>query len=130
MEYMVGLVLALAVFAGSVAVGLTRDKAFFAAAMMAIATYYVLFAAMAKAPRFASSAEVPFTILLPAFVTSELKTVEEGKRYDLVVTPTNLDAPGIGVFRIETDCAIKKHRIQQAFAIVRKPSAAETAAKP
>ncbi len=60
----------------------------------------------------------------------ELKTVEEGKRYDLVVTPTNLDAPGIGVFRIETDCAIKKHRIQQAFAIVRKPSAAETAAKP
>lgn len=47
MEYMVGLVLALALFAGSVAVGLTRDKAFFAIAMFAIATYYVLFAAMA-----------------------------------------------------------------------------------
>ena len=29
---------------------------------------------MARAPKFRSSAEVPFSILLPAFVTSELKT--------------------------------------------------------
>ena len=33
-----------------------------------------MFAQMAKAPRFSSQAEVPFSILLPAFVTSELKT--------------------------------------------------------
>jgi flagellar biosynthetic protein FliP len=33
-----------------------------------------LFAELAEAPPFASSAEVPFSILLPAFVTSELKT--------------------------------------------------------
>lgn len=33
-----------------------------------------MFAEMAKAPRFAKPAEVPFSILLPAFVTSELKT--------------------------------------------------------
>ncbi|WP_298284266.1 flagellar type III secretion system pore protein FliP [Novosphingobium sp.] len=33
-----------------------------------------MFADMAKAPRFASTAEVPYSILLPAFVTSELKT--------------------------------------------------------
>jgi flagellar biosynthetic protein FliP len=33
-----------------------------------------MFAAMAKAPRFAKTADVPFSILLPAFVTSELKT--------------------------------------------------------
>lgn len=33
-----------------------------------------MFAEMAKAPKFASPAEVPFSILLPAFVTSELKT--------------------------------------------------------
>ena len=33
-----------------------------------------MFADMANAPRFASSADVPFSILLPAFVTSELKT--------------------------------------------------------
>jgi flagellar biosynthesis protein FliP len=33
-----------------------------------------MFAEMAKAPRFARPADVPFSILLPAFVTSELKT--------------------------------------------------------
>ncbi|WP_395328985.1 flagellar type III secretion system pore protein FliP [Novosphingobium sp. BL-8H] len=33
-----------------------------------------MFADMAKAPRFANTADVPFSILLPAFVTSELKT--------------------------------------------------------
>ena len=33
-----------------------------------------MFAQMAKAPKFASSADIPFSILLPAFVTSELKT--------------------------------------------------------
>ncbi len=33
-----------------------------------------MFASMAKAPRFAKPDDVPFTILLPAYVTSELKT--------------------------------------------------------
>jgi len=33
-----------------------------------------MFAEMAKAPKFARSQDVPFSILLPAFVTSELKT--------------------------------------------------------
>ncbi|MBC6436505.1 flagellar type III secretion system pore protein FliP [Nostoc sp. HG1] len=33
-----------------------------------------LFADIAKAPKFENSADVPFSILLPAFVTSELKT--------------------------------------------------------
>jgi flagellar biosynthetic protein FliP len=33
-----------------------------------------MFAEMAKAPKFNSTSEVPFSILLPAFVTSELKT--------------------------------------------------------
>ncbi|MBC2665945.1 flagellar type III secretion system pore protein FliP [Novosphingobium flavum] len=33
-----------------------------------------LFADMAKAPKFARAEDVPFSILLPAFVTSELKT--------------------------------------------------------
>jgi hypothetical protein len=49
MEFAIGVGLALALFAGAVAVGLTRDKAFFAVAMLAIATYYVLFATMAGA---------------------------------------------------------------------------------
>lgn len=58
----------------------------------------------------------------------ELKTVEEGKKYDLIVTPRTIDAPGMSVIRIETDCAISKHRIQQAFAVMRKSS--QTTAKP
>ena len=33
-----------------------------------------LFADIAKAPKFARPQDIPFTILLPAFVTSELKT--------------------------------------------------------
>ncbi|WP_068077935.1 flagellar type III secretion system pore protein FliP [Novosphingobium lentum] len=33
-----------------------------------------MFADMARAPKFAGTADVPFSILLPAFVTSELKT--------------------------------------------------------
>ena len=37
-------------------------------------TDLAMFADMAKAPKFASTADVPFSILLPAFVTSELKT--------------------------------------------------------
>ena len=34
----------------------------------------MLFARMANAPKFTNAAEVPFSVLLPAFVTSELKT--------------------------------------------------------
>ncbi|MGC1269159.1 MAG: flagellar type III secretion system pore protein FliP [Croceibacterium sp.] len=37
-------------------------------------TDLAMFADIADAPKFASAAEVPFSILLPAFVTSELKT--------------------------------------------------------
>jgi hypothetical protein len=65
----------------------------------------------------------------PAF-QSELKTIEEGKRYDLIVTPTEMDSPGLGVFRIETDCSLERHRIQQVFAVIRKPTPGEAASKP
>ena len=51
----------------------------------------------------------------------ELKTVAEGKTYDVNVTPLDIKSPGLAVIRIETDCNIDKHRIQQAFAVVRKP---------
>ncbi len=52
----------------------------------------------------------------------ELKTVEEGKIYDLILTPISVEVPKMSIFRIETDCAISKHSIQQAFAVVRKPA--------
>ena len=61
---------------------------------------------------------------------TELKTVEEGKSYDLIVTPQDIKTPGLGIFRIETDCPLEKHRIQQAFASVRRPSPSVAAPKP
>jgi hypothetical protein len=53
--------------------------------------------------------------------TAELKTITEGKEYDLIVTPVGkLDnKAGIGMIHIETDCKIAKQRKQIAFAIVR-----------
>lgn len=62
--------------------------------------------------------------------TVETKTIENGKRYEVVVTPRSVDAPVLGILRIETDCKIAKHRIQQAFAVVSKQAQVETAGKP
>lgn len=55
----------------------------------------------------------------------ELKTLEEGKRYSIIITPRLTTAPGLAVLRIETDCEISKHKVQQAFAVVRKSSPAD-----
>lgn len=60
----------------------------------------------------------------------ELKTVEMGKKYDIVVTPSDTKVPVLSVLRIETDCEISKHKTQQVFAQVRKLTAAEVAAQP
>jgi hypothetical protein len=62
----------------------------------------------------------------PAF-RHELKTIDDGKIYDLVITPAEISNAGLAIFRIETDCAIERHRLQQAFAVIRK---ATDAAKP
>lgn len=58
----------------------------------------------------------------------EIKPVEEGKNYDLIVTPMDMTSAGLAVLRIETDCELAKYRTQQAFGIIRKPSPGE--AKP
>lgn len=58
----------------------------------------------------------------------ELKKITDGKRYDLVITPENTDRPAIAVIRIETDCAIARHKLQNAFAVIRKASTVEAAA--
>ncbi len=60
----------------------------------------------------------------------EVKTVEQGKKYDLIVTPKDLNGPGMSVIRIETDSEISKHRTQQAFAVARKPIPVSVAPKP
>jgi hypothetical protein len=57
--------------------------------------------------------------------TTKLDTIEDGRVYELVVTPEEIPAPALAILRIETDCAIARHRIQQAFAVVRKPASAE-----
>lgn len=62
--------------------------------------------------------------------TIETKTIEKAKRYEVVVTPRSVDAPVLGILRIETDCRIAKHRVQQAFAVVAKQAQVETAGKP
>jgi hypothetical protein len=47
MEYAIGIVLALVVTGGATVVGFDRDRAFYPTVLIVIASYYVLFAAMA-----------------------------------------------------------------------------------
>jgi hypothetical protein len=51
----------------------------------------------------------------------ELKTVKDGAEYELWITPPAAGGPGIGIIRMETDCDLPRHKIHQAFAVVRKP---------
>lgn len=60
----------------------------------------------------------------------DLKTLEEGRKYDLVVTPLAIDAPTLAVVRIETDCKVARHKTHQAFAVVARPTPAQAAVKP
>lgn len=48
----------------------------------------------------------------------ELKTVQEGRSYELLVTPKHIDSPGSTVIEVHTDCTAEKQRIQQAFAMI------------
>lgn len=61
---------------------------------------------------------------------TELKTIDKGREYELLVTPKSMDGPDLGVIRIETDSQVEKQKTQQAFAVVRKPSANPQPAKP
>jgi hypothetical protein len=49
----------------------------------------------------------------------DLKVIEEGRRYELWVTPAATTEPGLGLIRLETDCEIPRHKIHQAFAAIR-----------
>jgi len=62
--------------------------------------------------------------------TAELKVIEEGRHYELVATPDDVDTPGLGILRIETDSPHAKFSSQQAFAVVSRPTAGDAAAKP
>lgn len=64
----------------------------------------------------------------PVFAT-ELKTIEKGAKYELLVTPKVMDVAGIGIVRIETDSKIAKQKTVQAFAVVRRGAAAPDVSK-
>lgn len=51
----------------------------------------------------------------------QLKTIEDGRQYELEITPVDTSKPDIQVFEIVTDCAIKRHKAVQAYADVYKP---------
>jgi len=63
----------------------------------------------------------------------ELKVIEEGKKYEVVVTPAATDKVGMGVIHVETDCKVQRHRSQRVFTVVRQPlpkAPGSAAAKP
>jgi hypothetical protein len=63
--------------------------------------------------------------------SQELKTIEEGKKYEITVTPASTANVAMGVIHIETDCKLQRHRSQRVFMVVRrKAPATDTAAKP
>lgn len=50
-----------------------------------------------------------------------VKTIEDGRQYELEITPGDTTKPDLQVFEIVTDCAIKRHKAAQAYADVYKP---------
>lgn len=61
--------------------------------------------------------------------TQELKTIEEGKKYEVVITPAATDKVGMGVIKLETDAKPERHRTHRIFMIVRQPVATTSPAK-
>jgi len=51
----------------------------------------------------------------------ELKTIEEGKKYEVVITPTTTEGGGMGMLRIETDSKSDKRPSHPVYMIVRQP---------
>ena len=51
----------------------------------------------------------------------ELKVIEEGKKYEVTVTPTSTPAMSNATIRVDTDCAYDRYRKQTIFALVKKP---------
>lgn len=50
----------------------------------------------------------------------ELKTLEEGRRYELWVTPASTSEPGLSVIRLDTDSTIPRWKAVQVFATVQE----------
>lgn len=48
-------------------------------------------------------------------VTCELKTVEKGRLYELILTPESTEKTLLGIVKIETDCEIEAHANAMAY---------------
>lgn len=51
--------------------------------------------------------------------TTEMKTIEDGKSYEVVVTPTSTEKPALGIISLQTDCKIQRQANHRAFAMIR-----------
>ena len=49
----------------------------------------------------------------------DLATIEEGRKYEVTVTPTGTAEPDLGVITIRTDCKIERQAVQRVFAFIR-----------
>lgn len=58
----------------------------------------------------------------------ELKSIKDGKHYQLIVTAPAAQSPMLNIMRLETDCAIKQHQVQQVFMVI-QPAAKPSPAK-
>jgi hypothetical protein len=76
-----------------------------------------LFADLAKAPQFAKPADVPFSILLPAFVTSELKTGVPDRLPDLPALPDHRPGRRIDADGARHDDAVALDRLDAVQAV-------------
>ena len=62
--------------------------------------------------------------------TQEWKTIEEGKKYEITVTPVSTSAASSGVVRVMTDCTYPRHQARNIFAVVKPATVGAPAAKP
>ncbi|MFT5411033.1 MAG: hypothetical protein ACI9NC_003767 [Verrucomicrobiales bacterium] len=66
----------------------------------------------------------------PAEFAHELKTIKEGREYELVLTPKSLEKGMLGTLRITTDCKIAKHKRKMAFFAISRPKPGAVKAAP
>lgn len=59
----------------------------------------------------------------------ELKTIEDGRVYELVITPKSTESAKLGSFRLESDSEVKRQAVQQVFAMIKRPVPAKVLTK-
>jgi hypothetical protein len=75
MEYLIGVVLALAISIGASAIGMDRERSFYPTVLAVVASYYALFAIMAGSMHALRSEAFPIAVLLLAAGTGFKKNL-------------------------------------------------------